>query len=177
MNIYLLRHTRVGIPPGICYGQSDVPVADTFMSEVITIKNRLGGIQFDKIMSSPLSRCAILAEEFADADDIILDDRLKELNFGDWEGKSWNHIYENEDGGKNWFSDYENTPCPNGESYGDMLTRAKSFIDDLPKTDGNILIVTHAGIVRAFRVLLQNWSVKKAFDRPISYGQITIIRK
>lgn len=177
MKIYLLRHTRVNIPQGICYGQTDVGVADTFAEEAAAAKKRLQGISFAKIYSSPLSRCARLANEFADAREIVFDERLLELNFGDWEGKSWNHIYENEAGGKAWFSDYENTPCPNGESYSDMLARVHRFIADLPQTNGNVLIVTHAGVVRAFRVLLHGWSVKKAFDKAVAYGQVTVVAK
>jgi alpha-ribazole phosphatase len=53
----------------------------------------------------------------------------------------------------------------------------ESFIADLPKTDANILVITHAGVIRAFRVLLKNWPVKRAFDKPVAYGQVTIIEK
>lgn len=176
MKLYLVRHTRVDIPAGICYGQADVAVADTFMEESVAVRKKLRGIYFDKVYSSPLLRCAHLAEELADdANNIIYDHRLKELNFGDWEGNSWNHIYENLPGGKEWFADYENLPCPNGESYAGLLHRVRQFIADLPETEGNVLIITHAGVVRAFRIILENWPVKKAFDEPVGYGQVTVI--
>ena len=174
MRLYLVRHTRVAVPPGICYGQSDVALADTFRQECEKIKSRLQKIDFEYTFSSTLSRCKILANELSD--NVIEDMRLQELNFGDWENTSWNAIFDTEEG-KEWFADYLNQRCPNGESYNDMLNRVRQFIADLPNTDGNVLIITHAGVIRAFRIILENWSVKKAFDKPVAYGQVTILEK
>lgn len=174
MKLYLVRHTRVALPSGICYGQSDVALAETFSDEAAIIVKKLQDIRFEKVYSSSLSRCAHLSEQLAN--DISFDNRLKELNFGDWEMIPWEAIFDTEEG-KEWFADYVNQRCPNGESYADMLARISQFITDLPDTDGNVLIVTHAGIVRAFRIILENWSVKKAFDKPVAYGQVTIVEK
>lgn len=174
MKLYILRHTRVDVPSGICYGQTDVPLADSYKTEFETIEHNLKNVAFERVYASPLSRCKQLAQKFSDH--IHFDNRLMELHFGDWEMQKWDDIFNTEEG-KYWFEDYIINRCPNGESYNDMLQRLQEFIDDLPPSDGNILIVTHAGAVRAFRVLLKQWSVKKAFDLPIAYGQITIIEK
>ena len=174
MKLYLVRHTRVDMPQDICYGQTDVGLAETFPQEAEAVARKLSDIRFEHAFCSPLSRCVHLASKLTDT--IQMDERLKELNFGDFENLSWGAIFESEAGQK-WFADYLNEACPNGESYNDMLIRVQQFIADLPKTDGNILVVTHAGVVRAFRVLLKNWTVKKAFEKPIAYGQITVIGK
>ena len=172
MKIYLLRHTLVDVPSGICYGQTDVLLADTFENELAIIKNTLSNVTFEKVYSSPLTRCMRLAKKFSC--NIISDARLMELNFGDWENKSWNEIFDCEKG-KRWFSNYLEEVCPNGESSQMLQDRIQNFIDDLPKTNGNILIVTHAGPIRIFRMILEGWSTKKAFDTPIAYGQVTVI--
>lgn len=172
MKLYLVRHTRVDVPSGICYGQTDVPLAESFEAESDSVRSRLSGIEFESVFCSPLNRCVELGNQLNFQ--LQLDNRLKELNFGEWEGQAWDTIFESERG-KKWFIDYLNDPCPNGESYNDMLRRVKHFITDLPDTDANILVITHAGVIRAFRVLLKNWPVKKAFDKPIAYGQITVI--
>jgi alpha-ribazole phosphatase len=164
----------VDVPQDICYGQTDVPLADSFETESASVRSRLSGIQFDNVFCSPLSRCVKLGTLLNHP--LQLDDRLKELNFGEWEGKPWNTIFKLETG-KKWFADYLNEACPNGESYRDMLRRVENFINDLPQTNGNILIITHAGVIRAFRVLLKKWPVKKTFDKPVAYGQITAIEK
>lgn len=172
MTLYLLRHTRVDVPQGICYGQSDVPLAESFPEEAAAVVKKLSEIRFDRVYSSPLSRCMLLAEKISNA--ILEDDRLKELNFGDWEGKTWDSIYESEEG-KHWFADYENIACPQGESFRMMIDRVSHFIGDLPPDMENLLIVTHAGIIRSFLTILKGFSIDKAFNTPVDYGEISII--
>src|SRR5690606_37382738 len=89
MEIYVVRHTKVAVNKGICYGQTDVALADSFQEELAVLKNHLPN-DFDQLFSSPLSRCKTLAEPFSS--EIIFDDRLKEMHFGDWEMKTWNDI-------------------------------------------------------------------------------------
>jgi alpha-ribazole phosphatase len=169
MNLYLIRHTRVDMPPGICYGNSDVPVADTFPEELLTIKSKLQGIPFVKTYSSPLSRCAILANELSV--NVIIDERIREYDFGEWEQMAWDDIYSLDEGSR-WFNDYVNIPCPRGESFTMTVHRVRQFLDSLSDSDENILIVTHAGIIRVMLVLLENYSVSEAFDRKIGYGEV-----
>ncbi|MDE6452561.1 MAG: histidine phosphatase family protein, partial [Odoribacter sp.] len=61
MKITLIRHTRVTIPPGICYGWSDVDVAPSFETEAGQVKKGILYERFDAVYSSPLSRCRKLA--------------------------------------------------------------------------------------------------------------------
>ena len=85
----MIRHTHVGVPKGTCYGWSDVPLADTFESEAMQTSKNLkeilsDGITPDVIYSSPLSR-AIKLSAYCGYDTPVKDDRLKEMNMGDWE--------------------------------------------------------------------------------------------
>ncbi|HBG41216.1 MAG TPA: alpha-ribazole phosphatase [Porphyromonadaceae bacterium] len=170
MKLYVVRHTRVDVPKGICYGQTDVPLADTFAEEARTIVQQLQNIPFTHVFSSPLSRCMRLAKEISP--NVTKDIRLQELNFGQWEGCPWSAIYETE-AGKRWFADYVNTRCPGGESYRDMLARAESFLAEIPSNAQEVLLVTHAGIVRTFATLLEKNPPEEAFNRTVGYGQIT----
>jgi len=84
MELILIRHTTPNIEKGVCYGQSDIDVTDTFLEEIKPILNNIS--LNDKTVAyytSPLKRCKILAELLSET--IIVDDRLKELDFGDWE--------------------------------------------------------------------------------------------
>lgn len=172
MKLYLVRHTLVDVPQGICYGQTDVPPADSFESESASVRSGLSDIPFDIVFCSPLTRCTKLGAQLNLR--LHLDDRLKELDFGEWEGWSWEKIFESEKG-KQWFADYMHNACPNGESYHELLSRVESFIADLPRTHGNVLVITHAGVIRAFMILLKILTREKAFETPIAYGQITVI--
>lgn len=174
MKIYLVRHTRVDMPAGICYGNSDVALAETFEEEARKVREQLRDIPFGKTYSSPLRRCLLLAKELSG--NAIIDERIREYDFGEWERRPWDDIYAS-DRGKEWFEDYINTACPQGESFRAMLDRVRRFIDSIPETDKNILIVTHAGIIRAFLILLENYTIDEAFDRKIAYGETVTIEK
>ena len=170
MNLYLIRHTKVALKAGICYGQSDIELADTFNDEVEEIKVQLSDIKFDKIFSSPLTRCKILSKYLFGAN-IIYDNRLKELNFGDWEMQEWDKI--NHPLIDRWMTDFVNTHCPNGESFVDLNMRVSSFLKNIKgKEFNNVGIITHSGVMRSILTQHENEDLKNAFKRDINYGEV-----
>lgn len=172
MILTVVRHTSVDGSKGICYGITDVPVSPDFRNEIEQVRQKLGEQKFDAIFSSPLSRCTLLAEELTKNLPVQTDSRLTELNFGDWEMTSWDSIFESA-AGKAWFADYANKPCPNGESFAELIKRTRAFLSDLEnRTFASVLVVTHAGIVRAMMCLLQGKSPEEAFRIPVENGQI-----
>ena len=62
MKLYLIRHTSVAVPAGFAYGQTDVPLKETFEIEAAAVKQRLEGINIERVWTSPLSRCTRLAD-------------------------------------------------------------------------------------------------------------------
>ena len=58
MKITFVSHTSVNVPRGVCYGQTDVPLSDTFTQEAEIIHNKLRSITenkpFDEVYTSPL---------------------------------------------------------------------------------------------------------------------------
>ena len=172
MIITVIRHTSVDVPSGICYGKTDVPLAHTFWSELEPIGQKLTDETFDAVFSSPLSRCAKLATELFPEEQLRIDRRLTELDFGHWEMMPWNTIFESPEG-KVWFGDYVNACCPGGESFTDLIQRGKAFLNDLKQTNlRNAVVVTHAGMIRALMCLIQFKTPEKAFNTPLEYGQI-----
>jgi alpha-ribazole phosphatase len=166
MKIYIVRHTAVGVSD-VCYGQTDVPLKDTFESEAGIVKEKLKDIRFDAVFSSPLSRAKRLAEYCGFAD-IQLYDRLKELHFGDWEMKEWDKIDMSE-----WEKDWINTPAPNGESFKQMYSRVASFIDELKKNDYSaVAVFAHGGVISCFKVYFGETNLTGAFDNIAEYGEV-----
>lgn len=166
MKIYIVRHTAVGVS-GICYGQTDVPLKETFEQEAEIVKQNLKDIPYDAVFSSPLSRAKKLAE-YCGYTDIQLFDRLKELHFGDWEMREWDKIDMSE-----WEKDWINIPAPNGESFQKMYDRVASFINELKENDYNSVIVfAHGGVINCFKVYFGQTDLKGAFDNLADYGEI-----
>lgn len=168
MQIFVIRHTKVKIPSSVCYGQTDVDLTDTFLDEVKEIHAKIDH-DFDTIFSSPLNRCQQLAYTFSA--EIILDNRLKEFNFGDWEMKPWNEIPSEEI--NPWYDDFVTIPTPNGESMHEMFLRISDFMNDLRNTKlQKILIVAHGGVIRLIWCYLLQIPIKNAFKIPVNYGEI-----
>lgn len=167
MKIYLVRHTSVDIPQGICYGQTDVPLKETFEEEASVVNNYLINENFNGAFSSPLSRCRRLAS-FCGYENAVLDDRLKELNFGDWENQRWDDIDMSI-----WKIDWVNPPTPNGESFMEMYKRVASFFDDLRKKSyHSVIVFTHGGVISCARVYFEQADINKTFELMPRYGEI-----
>jgi alpha-ribazole phosphatase len=169
MKIRIVRHTQVALPSGICYGFSDIPLAESWEKDIMKVTEQIQDTESCLVYSSPLIRCKILAEKFSN--NVILDDRLKELNFGKWELQTWDKIEGPE--ADRWMKDYVNLRCPGGESYIDLCERVKSFLIDL---QGNVLtsciIVTHAGVMHATNTILKHMPLHQSFETKIAFGEV-----
>ncbi|MGN0051078.1 MAG: alpha-ribazole phosphatase [Prevotella sp.] len=149
MDIIMVRHTRVGVEKGTCYGWSDVPVADTFEEEAKQTKARLDTLfadgMPDNVYSSPLTRARKLAA-FCGFDSPELDERLKEMNMGDWEMKRYDEIKD--DALQMWYDDYMHLRATNGEGFPDLYSRVSNFLDELKeKKYRRVAIFAHGGVL------------------------------
>ncbi len=163
MELLFIRHTTVDIPKGICYGQSEVPLAATFEEETVSILKKIKDYAAYKFYSSPFERCVKLAQKLSP--DFSLDKRLMELDFGDWELRNWDEI--NDDYALQWMENYFEMPTPNGESFQQLINRFNDFLKEL-KEDS--VIVTHGGVIRAAYYILQGTPKQKLFDLDIPFG-------
>ncbi len=174
MEIYLIRHTKVNVEPGICYGQKDVDLAESYPEELETVKEKLKDIDFDLIISSPLSRAKKLATDIF-GDQVDVDQRLMELNFGDWEGKVWDEI-------KDplfpvWMEDFVNKKCSNGESFVMLRDRVLEFWNEVKSKDcKKIAVFTHGGVIRTILAMEKNIKLEDSFNEPTTnFGEISIL--
>lgn len=174
MNLYLIRHTSLAVPPGVCYGQSDVDVSANFYLEAESLRKKLADIAFDAVYASPLQRCSKLADSLG-LTHVTLDERLKELHFGDWELQAWDAIPR--DVFDVWAQDYANLTPPNGESFSALYERSLSFIQEVSShsTGKNIAVVTHGGVIRAMLAHALNMPLKGLFRITVDYASVTQI--
>ncbi|WP_159475751.1 alpha-ribazole phosphatase [Dyadobacter sp. 3J3] len=171
MEIYLVRHTTPSLSPGLIYGRLDVALEDTFSAEFETIKTKLPENP-DAIYSSPSTRCTVLAQKLNPV--FTIDDRLTELNFGDWEGATWDTV--NESDLQIWMDDFVNVVVPGGESMRQMSVRVLAFWAELIQTSHKeTIIVTHGGVIRLILAHLRNIELANAFDIKVAYGEVVKI--
>lgn len=174
MEIYLIRHTTPSIEKGICYGQSDLEVANTFEEEATIILKSVSFNEDTLVYSSPLKRCTKLATKFSST--FITDPRLMELNFGDWELLKWDDLPKKES--TIWMNNFVTATTPNGESYMNLAKRAnEAFIEITSTSAKKIIITTHAGVIRSILSKINNIDLKDSFDIKVEYGQLFKITK
>lgn len=170
MNLYLIRHTCVDVPQGVCYGQSDVPLKATFMEEAEKVIAQIKHLKFDKVFTSPLSRCRRLAD-YCGFENALVDNRLQEINFGSWELQRWDEITD--PNLHYWYQDWQHVAATQGESFNDLYKRFTDFIYDLPNVIDNIAIFTHGGIINCARIYTGVTTIDKMFDNTPDYGSVT----
>lgn len=176
LKITFVRHTAVDVPPGVCYGQSDVPLKETFPQEVAVVARNLmnirrdSGKEFDAVYRSPLSRCRLLAEAcgFPDA---VTDERLLEMNFGEWEMRRYDEI--DDPRLQEWYDSWLSTRATGGESFMDQRRRVRDFIREKIESDErNILLFTHAGVIISATLEAGLGDISDIFSQQPPFGGI-----
>ncbi len=170
MELIMIRHTSVDVPKGTCYGQTDVPLAPTFEEEASTVKAMLKPHSFDAVYCSPLSRCRRLAG-YCGYGDAILDPRLMEMDFGEWEMQPFDEIVDPTL--QRWYADFINTRVPGGESFLDQQARLRSFLDDvIASGKRKVGVFTHGGIIMQTMLLTGMTTVDNVFAHQPPYGAV-----
>ena len=167
MALTFVRHTTPDVAKDICYGRTDLDVADTFEHECRDVLARLNPA--DVIVTSPLKRCYVLADYIASSFEqpLAVDDRIQEMDFGTWEGKSWSDIPRDELDA--WSSSFLHARPHGGESVAMLKERTLNALSDFASTGKSYIIVTHSGVIKA---AWSTGSAFKNFQTQVDYGGI-----
>lgn len=155
MKLWLVRHARPLIEPGLCYGVTDVAADEP---ETQACARALAQVLPPglRVVSSPLQRCERLALCLhALRPDLLLarDARLAEMDFGRWEGRRWDEIPQA--AFAQWTAEF-GTFCFGGrESVRDLMQRVAAARDDNARVTHEAVWITHAGVIRAVSLLAQ----------------------
>lgn len=165
MALVFLRHTTPEVAAGVCYGMTDLALCESFVQERRAVLKALPPIT--RIVSSPLSRCSRLAEFLGRelALPVTADTRLREMDFGAWEGQPWDEI--NRDELDRWAADFMHARPHGGESVAQLKTRVGEAISSYRSLPGDSLVVTHAGVIKA---AFADADEERAFDGTVPFG-------
>ena len=148
MKIWIARHGETDLnAQKLMQGRADMPLNEKGKSQAAQMREKIKDIKFDAVFASPLSRAVDTAKILADSEDITIDERLIELDFGKYDLKKYNKIGLKM-GLYYLFQQY--LPAPKSvETYESIKERCDSFISDLlGKGYGNVLICSHGAFVR-----------------------------
>ncbi len=176
--IFLLRHGQTrGSVEKRYIGKTDVRLDQTGLEQAGYWRQAFASIDLTAVYVSSLSRCRKTAEIIADGRPITIDAALDEIDLGTWDGKTFDHIRENMP------DQYERRGCAmdtfrpeGGESFHDLSCRTLPFFQRLSaSTSGNILAVTHAGVIRTVLCHIKKMALKDLFNIKVSYGDLFVI--
>lgn len=140
--LWLVRHGATDwSDAGRLTGWRDIPLNDEGRRQAQLLGRRLGATEFDGIWSSDLSRAmetARLAVGGARADE-----RLRELDFGELEGRTWDRCSPEVQAE---LVSFDRFVAPGGESVSELRSRILAFTDT--QSDGRHLVFTHGGVIR-----------------------------
>ena len=147
MALIFLRHTRPVGSDGVCYGVTDLAAGPDLPNEVRRLQAQLPVV--GRILSSPLVRCLRLAEALGAARGLeaTVDHRLRELDFGAWEGRLWDNIPRAEIDA--WAADLMGARPHGGETVAELAARVGAALEGAAETAPATLVVTHMGVIRA----------------------------
>ena len=184
MTLTLMRHPHIDFATRRCIGQTDVDLSFEGKLSLKSITGEACRLFPDLVISSDLKRCRLLAEEIAARLRIrpVFDPIWREIDFGFWENRTWEAIRREEtEAFAEWVADFVTTAPPGGESFWQLQKRILSAIDAMlpDRTEKmawmrsmspNVLVVTHAGVMRAAYAAFANLPLSRAFDYKIPYG-------
>jgi alpha-ribazole phosphatase/probable phosphoglycerate mutase len=155
MDLILVRHGRTDADPGICLGHADLPLSSRGFTDIQQLAATWSGAAPRFLFASDLRRAQQTAQIFAAAFAIepLSDARLREADFGLWNGRHWTAI-DKSDGAnyRHWLDNWVIQEAPDGESFVDVNRRTGAWLAALIGSTGNddrVLAIAHAGSIRA----------------------------
>lgn len=145
--IYLIRHGRTEANERHLYcGSTDLPLSQTGAAELAEKRYVVGDARF---VTSGMLRTEQTLELLFGAVAHDADLRFREVDFGDFEMRSYEELKENDDYQRWLTGDNEANVPPNGESGVMMTQRVISGFQDLAAGEGVRVLITHGGVIAA----------------------------
>lgn len=176
--LILIRHAETDMAGTFC-GHSDPELNTRGRTQLAELIDRLRMDQIGVVYTSDLRRAHATGTAIAEAFGIDCHVRraLREINFGQWEGITWNEIELRDNAyARRWIEEYPSLPAPDGESFHDFERRVLDEVKVLSlkaeTADSSIAIVTHGGVLRTVLCALQGCSQDNASEQTKSYCSI-----
>lgn len=178
--IYLVRHGEIEYSGEKAYiGISDIPLSIKGISQARRLKEYFNSLPIDKIYSSDLTRTVQTSKIISENRSIEIEKlkELREINMGDWEGKTFKEIRTRyPEMFKNRMKTIEDFKPLNGESFRECQARVKIAFDRILTEEGDQIIITaHAGVNRTLLADILGMPLKNIFRFQLDYGGISKI--
>lgn len=174
LRLDLLRHGETELGGGL-RGSLDDALTDKGWQQMRAAVTEQG--PWDRVISSPLQRCARFAEELAAQMGlpVAFDQNLQELHFGRWEGQSAAALMETdaEALGLFWADPYSFTP-PEGEPVTDFSARVRAAVARLQAAYAGerVLLISHGGVMRLLLAQARGLPREQLLNVEVGHGAL-----
>ena len=169
MKVYIVRHGEVPHNVRKEYNSSDEDLTDNGIVQALELREKIKDIKFDIVISSPLLRTIHTENILTYYDDsIITDERLKERDCGDLDGKPNEYTNREE-----YWNYYTKIQYGTSENINIFFERVYAFLDELKtKKYEQVLIVAHSGVSKAFSGYFEGIKDGKFLNRGLKNCEI-----
>jgi broad specificity phosphatase PhoE len=167
---------------GRLQGQKDIPINAKGRRQAVDAGRKLAELRLEPQalpwLVSPMHRTRETAEIARtalglDPRSYIVDERLKEISFGQWEGRTWKEVRRSEpEQALRREADKWRFVPPGGESYAMLAERVRPWTTELER---DVIVVCHGGVARALLFLLCGLAPEQAPAVEIWQGRVLIL--
>jgi alpha-ribazole phosphatase len=178
MHIYLVRHGRT-IAPDAYNGSTDIALSPEGMQQARYSSSLLTAIAFDACYCSPLQRCRDTLDLLGVPVTATIENELREIDFGRWEGLTLAQIAERDQLNLDrWQRERGRFSFPGGEGIETFSQRVADWFDRLATRDHQrVLVVTHAGVIRRALCHLLGFGHDHVYTFGIREAGITLVHR
>lgn len=172
--IILLRHGKTEHNDGF-YGSTDSQLTDGGLQ---AMHQACEALSIDAIVTSPLARCHQFAQQLGEQCHcpVFVLPPIREYHFGDWEGVSIAQLWQTnpQDLEALWTDINQFTP-PNAESFAAFSARLQQGVENIitwQQDYQRLLVVTHAGVIRALRLMAGQTTADQWLTYPVDNASL-----
>jgi broad specificity phosphatase PhoE len=178
LKLHLVRHGPALDADGRAMGHTDAPLSPEGIEQVTRLVAAWPRAP-DAIWSSDLCRAHDTAERLGQRWGVTpaIDARLREMNFGEWDGCFWNALERDDaDRLRRWMESWVTERAPGGESFTLVSERVRDWCSQyLADLIDEVVVVAHAGSIRALLCHLLDVPLPKAFEFPVDRLRVTTL--
>ncbi len=176
--LILVRHGRINCDVAGAYiGKTDIPLSVEGLDQAEAVAKRLQAMQWDRWFCSPMKRCQDMLEALKPTHPGFTLEDLKEIDFGDWEGKtfddiaaSWPQLVDQ------WAGFAPGFRFPEGDAPSAFFNRVGIVVEQLLRDEAeNLLVITHGGVIRFMLCRLLGLPMQQHLIFSISPASITTV--
>ena len=158
--LHLIRHGATPYTEKKFYcGHTDLSLSELGVSQVEELKSQITDLSPSIVYTSDLKRAIETAAILFPNSGFKQVPEVREMSFGDWEGKPWDVVSaENPELYQNWVDNIVHEKVPGGERLSDVYERLKTTLPKILKehTGGDLVIVCHGGIISLLRCYFED---------------------